>query len=134
LEDAGVATGLAGAVAGLLARIERARFEPVAPGPDARRAYLAEAIRLLDAVDATTDGRRRRPRATGAATAGILVGLLALAVPSAAQQPPQDPFTEAVHAYGAGDFAAAAAGFRSFLEANPEDANAWYNLGTAQFR
>ncbi len=134
LEDAGIATGLASALAGLLARIERARFEPVPPGPDARRAYLAEAVRLLDAVEAAADGRRAGASAGRTTAPLLLLALLALAAPAAAQSPQKDTFEEAVEAYGAGDFAAAAQGFRTFLETSPEDANAWYNLGSAHFR
>jgi len=134
LEDAGLGRGLADAVAGLLARIERARFEPVPPGPDARRAYLAEAVRLLDAVDAAMDGPRKGPSAAGTTAGVLLIALLALPAAGTAQPPHQDTFDAAVEAYGAGDFAGAARGFRSFLDVNPEDANAWYNLGSAHFR
>jgi len=134
LEDAGVAAGLAGTLAKLLERIERARFEPVPPGLDARRAYLAEAVRLLDAVEAAADGRRTGASAARTIALLPLAGLLALAAPAEAQSPQHDAFEQAVEAYGAGDFAAAAQGFHRFLETNPEDANAWYNLGSAYFR
>ncbi|HEY8468585.1 MAG TPA: BatD family protein [Longimicrobiales bacterium] len=134
LEDCGVGSGLAGDLSRLLERVEAARFEPRPPGPEARRAFLAEAERLLDVVDRDPRGG---PRAAGA-TAGILVlAALAAALPGrleAAQAPPDgDDFSAAVRAYAAGDFEAAAAGFRRFIEASPEDANAWYNLGNAYF-
>jgi tetratricopeptide (TPR) repeat protein len=134
LEDCGAGSGLAGDLARLLERVEAARFEPQPPGPDARRALLAEAERLLDVLD-------RDPRG-GPRAAGITAGLLALACLAAAapgrlagsQEPPDtDDFAAAVRAYAEGDFEAAIAGFQRFLETSPEDANAWYNLGNAYF-
>jgi tetratricopeptide (TPR) repeat protein len=134
LEDCGVASGLAGDLSRLLDRVEAARFEPRPPGPEARRALLAEAERLLDVVDGDARG--------GPLTAGAAAGLLALTAlaaalpaPAAGSQgaPGGDEFSAAIRAYAAGDYAAAAAGFGRFIEASPEDANAWYNLGNAYF-
>ena len=71
-----------------------------------------------------------------------LAGLLALTAlaaalpaPAAGSQgaPGGDEFSAAIRAYAAGDYAAAAAGFGRFIEASPEDANVWYNLGNAYF-
>src|SRR5690606_119344 len=126
LEDAGVAAALAGEAAGLLERLERARFEPVPPGPEERRACFAEAMRLLEA---------RVPVMTASL---VLGGLRAFRAAPAPLQAPQGSglaaFERAVEASGAGDFAAAAEGFRHFLAAHPEDANAWYNRGSAYFQ
>ena len=138
LEDAGLAAALAGEAAGLLERLERARFEPVPPGPEERRACFAEAMRLLEALEATADGRGHAAPGPGTTASLVLAGLLAFSAAPAAAQAPQGSglaaFERAVEAYGAGDFAAAAEGFRHFLAAHPEDANAWYNLGSAYFQ
>jgi len=126
LGERGVAPALTRALDGVLGRIERARYAPVPPDAGERRRLLVDVRDLAEAIDMQL-GRRRRGR--GAAAAIILL-MLALPAPALANGQPE-AYARGVAAFDAGDFAAAAGHFLAHTRANPGDAAAWYNLGTA---
>lgn len=128
-EDRGIPTAIGRAAAELLARLDRARYEPVRPDARARNAMLDDAERLLDAIDRHV--RRRAPAAT--------MMLLAIAILSAspaagfAQAPQADRFSAGYDAFLNGDMGGAREHFAAHVEAHPFDAHGWYNLGNAYF-
>ncbi|MBI4408411.1 MAG: BatD family protein [Gemmatimonadetes bacterium] len=134
---AGVSHGNARALGELLARLEQARYRPDPPGLEARRALLADAERLLDAIDREA----RRPvvaRAPAALALALLAGLagwpaVASARTAAAQQAGAGEFGAAIVAFQQGDAAAARDLFLSYVRRYPEDPHAWYNLGNAYY-
>lgn len=134
LEGAGAPRAVAHAFATIVGRIDRVRFEPVRPGPAARRALLEEAERTLDSVD------RALPRSRRGAGAVATVIALAIAVagaaaprPASAAQDPRTLFDEGVRLLAERDLDAAVRAFEAYVDLRPQDPNGWYNLGNAYF-
>jgi hypothetical protein len=112
----------------LFARIDRARFASSSAPPAERSALVADARRLMDAIDAAvTSARRRRPSAVG-------VVLLLAFVPGIAAAQSTTEFRTGVTAFAQADYDQAIRAFADHLSANALDANGWYNLGNAYLR
>lgn len=125
LLSAGVPRAATNALADVLRSLDRIRYAPGEIAPVDAPALVDRAERILDDVAAAL---RRSPRGA-AATAGIVL-LLVLPHPAAAQS----PFDQAVSAYRAADYEAAAAAFLDHVASHPEDADGWYDAGNALFR
>lgn len=127
LESRGVGVEVAAAIADLLGRIARARFEPVPTKSSDRLAMIDEAERLLRRVDA--EASPSRTTAVGAALAVLcLIAGPAIAV---AQEPTW--FEQGVASFQEGRYEEAAEAFSAFVAAEPEDPAGWYNLGVAYY-
>lgn len=129
LLETGIPTATVNSVAQILNRIEAARFQPLPPGPEARLELIDETERVLDLlaaqIDARARGRRRgAPKATGATLGAFIL----LATPQL-----DNDFARAVELYRTEEFTAAATAFAEYLREHPQDHNAWYNLGNAEF-
>jgi hypothetical protein len=128
LEESGVGAGTRADFSELLVRLDHARFAPVPPTPAERRAFLDEAGAVVDTIE--REARHSRPRAAPAAAGLALVALIAVAGAAAARQ---TDFATGVDAYRDGRFQDAAVAFASWVEAHPDDADGWYNLGNADY-
>ncbi len=132
LLEAGVAEDAARGLADLLARLERAAYEPVPPSSESRRLFLQAAERLLESVDRQAP-RSARNGAPSTVTAALLA--LALAGPAALRAqtpaPPVASFENGVAAFQANAIERAVADFRRYTTARPADPAGWYDLGNA---
>ena len=119
---------LAERIVELVSGLRAARYRPAEPEPEDVTRYYRDAMSVLDALAEVRPAGAGRARmllfALGAGTAGIAGGALAA----------QSDFQAGVSAYDAGDFTAAGAALRRFAAAQPHDANAWYNLGNAEYQ
>lgn len=137
LEDRGVAQATAHALVTLIARVERAPYEPDAPGPTECRACLEAAQRLLAALDRQAPRTRRKTRP---GTTSLVLAVLSLV--SATCGPPapravedaRAVFEAGVAAYGRGEYAKAAGAFGDYVALRPRDPHGWYDLGNAYHR
>ncbi|MEJ2217053.1 MAG: BatD family protein [Gemmatimonadota bacterium] len=93
LQDAGVAEDVARGLADLLARLQRAAYEPTPPSSESRRVYLQAAERLLESVDRQAswpaDDRVSSTAPVLLALVLPLATLAALAMPALAGASPQ---------------------------------------------
>lgn len=132
LQQAGVAEDVIRGVTDLLARLERAAYEPAPPSAESRRLFLQAADRLLESVDRQAPW----PARSGAPWPATVV-LLALLVPAAGhalQAPapaPVSAFEKGVAAFEANDTAGAVAAFLRYTAARAADPAGWYDLGNA---
>jgi hypothetical protein len=112
------------ALGGILRAISRLRFSPQ---PDAGAAddVFARADAFLAMIAPPRFGGKRNVTSALLVTAALSFS----PPPSLAASP--DSFGNAVAAYEAGDFVAAAGGFHAYARAHPRDPNGWYNLGLA---
>ena len=127
LESRGVGVETAAAIAGLLERIARARFEPVPTKSGDRLGMIAEAERLLRRVDA--EARSSRPTRVGA----VLAVLCLASGPGTALAQGAGSFAQGVASFQEGRYEEAAEAFSAFVAAEPEDQAGWYNLGVAYY-
>lgn len=125
LEARGVGVDTAAALAELLERIARARFEPAPTKGVDRLTMIEDAERLLRRVDA--EARRSRSASVDAALAVILL----LALPGLAAAQEQAPFERGVESFHDGRYEEAIEAFVAFAAAEPDDPAGWYNLGVA---
>jgi tetratricopeptide (TPR) repeat protein len=140
LTSAGVTHQTATSFRAVMDRIAAGRY---APGPQ-DPAMQRQIVDLLDRGLARIDAEARRqagPRAgtTGRTAAAGLVALLALAgaLPAgagAATSTSTSTFQRGVELFDAREYGGAAEAFERYLESEPRDAAAWYNLGTAWYR
>jgi hypothetical protein len=136
LKGAGVSADVAESLGTLWRDLDAARFAPDPPASAERREWVQRLGRLLEAVDRTA----RRPRSgsgpvrTGALALLLLVVLAAPVASAAAVAVEESPFAAGVRLYDDGRFRDAVMAFRSHLDARPDDAAGWYNLGTAAHR
>jgi hypothetical protein len=134
LEGAGASKAVAHAFATIVGRIDRVRFEPVRPGPAARRALLEEAERALVSADR---GLPRIRRGAGAAATAVALAVAFAGVaaprPAAAAQDPRAMFDDGMRLLAERDLAAAARAFEAYVGLRPRDPHGWYNLGNAYF-
>jgi hypothetical protein len=129
LEECGVGAGTRADLSELFVRLDHARFAPVAPTAADRRAFVEEAEVIANAIERESHPSHRR--APPAAAAGIAVVLLCVAAGSAGAR--QSDFATGIEAYRDGRFRDAAVAFARWVEAHPGDADAWYNLGNADY-
>ena len=151
----GVERATAHSLAQLLARVDRARFEPVPPGKTTRRAILDDAERLLDRLDREMRPHRNRSRAGRTAVLVVLLigagaeggygnAYVDRAAVAARIAPPERAtasadrvgeadFRRGTERYARGDYRGAGDAFAAYVAANPADPNGWYNLGNAYF-
>jgi BatD DUF11 like domain len=157
LEEGGVSAGTRADFSELLVRLDHARFAPVAPSAKERRAFIDEAEAIVNAIE--REARPVRARTSVAAASTALLAVLCAAGSAHAGQsdrasapaPPQaratgqpglavgstgtdrNDFAVGVEAYRDGRFHDAAVAFARRVEAHPDDADAWYNLGNADY-
>jgi tetratricopeptide (TPR) repeat protein len=135
LEDAGVPTALALQVNDLLERCGRLRYAPDPPGAEIALSTLAEADKLMSAIDreAVSERRLRTARPGGSSAAVGLALLLLLPAQSAGQRSDERLFRDGVSAYSRASYREAAELFELYLARHPQDPNARFNLGDAYY-
>lgn len=122
----GVAKATTSAILDLLREAERARFAPGERSGIRPRDCIERADRAVRSIER---GHTGRTNAFVILTAVIAASLL----PSTGAAAQSTPFAEGVSLYERGDYTGAAAAFALHLEAHPDDANAWYDLGNARW-
>ncbi|HUG42206.1 MAG TPA: BatD family protein [Longimicrobiales bacterium] len=144
LVRAGVPDGAAAGVARVLERIAAARYAPVPPAAEARRAIARELATALERLDrgappppatGPATGRRAGGRAAFLVLALAFAGLAGAAPRNAAaQEAGRSAFARGIARFDATDYSGAAEIFAAHVRAHPEDPAGWYNLGTSHFR
>ncbi len=124
LAQNGVPRPTANALAELLDGLDRTRFAPGQGVPADAPALVDRVDRLLEALAST----RSRRTETGTAVSALLL----LTLPFAAHQ--IDFFQRGVIDYTEGHYAEAGRSFASWLRIFPDDADAWYDAGSAYFQ
>jgi hypothetical protein len=120
--------------------VEHARFARATAPPAERADRIAQALRLLDAIEEDLHHQRKKRRP---AIASALLLLACAASLSAVAIPPQSAmqtvdiaadFARGVEAYLKQDYVNAAQAFERHVQQHPRDANAWHDLGNAYRR
>lgn len=141
---AGVAPETAATVCRVLDRLAAARYEPTPPRPDALRELIRGLAAVLERVDREapkphTTARRDRERSVAAAAVAVAaIGIAAIAGRAAPVQAggsiEDDGFTLGLTLFDDSRYEDAANAFERHIEAAPNDAAGWYNLGTSRYR
>ena len=111
----------------LRANIHTMRFRREPVGPADVDALVRRAEVLLGRI-----ARATRPRRTAAVT--VLLPIAVVAASGAGYAAQQATFADAVAAYERAEYDVARDGLVAWLDSNPHDAAAWYDLGNAEYR
>ena len=123
----GIANATTTTILDLLKEAERVRFARDEQPRMNVRDYVERAERAIRAMD--------RGRSGGSASL-VVLAMIAAAIPGATPAhalQTRETFETGVSLYERGEFAGAASAFETHLETRPSDANAWYDLGNAQW-
>jgi tetratricopeptide (TPR) repeat protein len=124
IESAGLPRATAAGLAELLDRLDRVRFAPGEVLPPDAPAVVDRAEQLVHAAMKTL-GRSRARSGTRAALGLVLVPLLL--------SPPDPAFDRGIEAFRSANYLQAARAFSEHVEANPRDADGWYDAGNAWY-